>query len=486
MADGGGFQDDEWWSQPELPTRSFTPPPARTASSQPRCETPTVLPNFRTIKTSYVDNENVVYIHDGFGYRKDKMYKGKIYLKCHFNRKCGGRAVIADGQLVVNERTSHTCSVDQTTWDLHEAKIKIREAVKSSAEAPRTIYSKVMEHQSPRVLSQLNFNSVKQAIHREQVKSLPKDESVKIMMGRFENNEYSGQHQMYQDLYQGSVIITHEGQRYPALIFGDPEILEKVTPTVEYAFIDATFKVAPFPFTQVLNVMGEFNGAVVPIFHVLMTGKFKSLYASILEKIFMTTRFRPKTFMMDFELGLRCAVKEVYHEAEVIGCRFHFSQAIERYAKSDCCLGAIMYKPQNIDLLDRIHQYEMLPLLKPEHFKSQLERIKEEILDLALPKGVVAKVRQLHNYILDFWCGVVTPEEISVAGKEFKTNNHIESLHAKMNRHLAPNTTLFTFLRSLNEHIIRDARILVRQKVEDPNWEGPSQNLTHRRKLQLR
>ena len=89
------------------------------------------------------------------------------------------------------------------------------------------------------------------------------------------------------------------------------------------------------PFTQVLNVMFDVHGKVIPVYHVLMTAKTADLYTKLFRRL--KTRLpscKPKTIMIDFEASLALALRNVFPGVRVAGCRFHYAQAVYRKIKS--------------------------------------------------------------------------------------------------------------------------------------------------------
>lgn len=105
----------------------------------------------------------------------------------------------------------------------------------------------------------------------------------------------------------------------------------------ENIFIDATFKVRPHPtlFAQVLNVLADVQGTVLPVLHVVMTSKHQGLYSEILNqlKAFGGDVFNPQQGMSDFEKGLMNALSGAFPGMKITGCRFHFGQAVLRKVK---------------------------------------------------------------------------------------------------------------------------------------------------------
>jgi hypothetical protein len=94
-----------------------------------------------------------------------------------------------------------------------------------------------------------------------------------------------------------------------------------VTPDTDTFFLDGTFAICPRSFHQVLNVAAEINGKVTLLFSVAMTCKSLPLY-------------KIKLVYADFESGIASAVRKVIPRARLIGCGFHYAQAIVRKLRS--------------------------------------------------------------------------------------------------------------------------------------------------------
>lgn len=98
-------------------------------------------------------------------------------------------------------------------------------------------------------------------------------------------------------------------------------------------FVDATFDIVPFPFYQCLIIM-VFDARLhifVPVAWILMTGKTIECYwqafnwlTSIVDSI------DPAFVGVDFERAFFTQVLNHFAEAEIIGCLFHFKQALHR------------------------------------------------------------------------------------------------------------------------------------------------------------
>jgi len=132
------------------------------------------------------------------------------------------------------------------------------------------------------------------------------------------------------------------------IVFGHPTLMMLLNGRVD-AFIDATFKVVPVGFYQLLVVMVKDlqTQMFVPVFYCLMTGKSKSLYSQALHFIISATncKFNPRRISCDFEAALIAEVRNKfsppdsgsssseYVGTDIVGCKFHLKQAWHRKMK---------------------------------------------------------------------------------------------------------------------------------------------------------
>ena len=102
-------------------------------------------------------------------------------------------------------------------------------------------------------------------------------------------------------------------------------------------FIDATFRVTPAPFAQCLIVMNHdpTTNIFVPCAWALMTGKNETLYCEVLHALLVLLKYRwePKVAVADFEQALLNSVKYQFPRSKIVGCFFHFQQAVFRKMK---------------------------------------------------------------------------------------------------------------------------------------------------------
>lgn len=99
-------------------------------------------------------------------------------------------------------------------------------------------------------------------------------------------------------------------------------------------FIDATFRVTPAPFCQCLVIMAldAATNTYVPCVWSLMTSRNEYLYCEILHAVVVLLKYKwnPSAVTVDFEAALINAVKYQFPQSRIVGCYFHFQQALFR------------------------------------------------------------------------------------------------------------------------------------------------------------
>jgi len=99
-------------------------------------------------------------------------------------------------------------------------------------------------------------------------------------------------------------------------------------------FIDCTFKICPRGFAQCLIMMiySAAHDTYVPVFFVLLESKSELVYYHALEQCIGATNWKldAATVSCDFETGLMNQCKLQFRDAKIVGCLFHWKQALRR------------------------------------------------------------------------------------------------------------------------------------------------------------
>lgn len=129
-----------------------------------------------------------------------------------------------------------------------------------------------------------------------------------------------------------------KGQEFTKIIgWGNPDLIHLVKAGKVHLFCDMTFKIVPKGFSQVLIVMIYSQGekTYVPIFYVLLQSKAELAYYHALQMVICACNWEldPKSITCDFEVTFINALRTQFRGVDIVGCFFHFKQALRRKLK---------------------------------------------------------------------------------------------------------------------------------------------------------
>ena len=150
-------------------------------------------------------------------------------------------------------------------------------------------------------------------------------------------------------------------------------------------------------------------------------------------------RNRLKYCTLDFEQALHSQFSQIFLEVKIIGCFFHFSQALERYAKK---VHLDMKQQETLDLI----QY-MKDLCWLDVTESNLEEISEKLYDR------IIEFKLFVDYFLKQWIplicnGVLDFKKID---QQYRTNSSIESYNNNLKRKIPMNVDFVSFIGHLKK-----------------------------------
>ena len=157
-----------------------------------------------------------------------------------------------------------------------------------------------------------------------------------------------------------------------------------------------------------------------------MSGKHKRDYKKVfkaIKKLLPTSNV--KTVTLDFEAAMWHATSKVFPNVKILGCFFHWSQAVWQKVQE---LG--LQTAYNSD--DKTHKYicKLLSLayLPPEHIGPIFEKLQQ--------KAATQPLLDLTNYIATTWLqNPLWPTSAwSVFGCVIQTNNDVERWHLCLNQ----------------------------------------------------
>ncbi|CAF0758007.1 unnamed protein product [Didymodactylos carnosus] len=241
------------------------------------------------------------------------------------------------------------------------------------------------------------------------------------------------------------VLATEHGLR---LLFNATEV-----------HVDGNFKVAPTSqaggtplFTQLFSFFGLFHNKILPLAFVFFNGKSKKKYSKLLrclkDKAFaLMMLFTPDKIVLDFETGLVPAIQDEFPLSEIIGCNFHFNQALYRNLQN---LGLQQEYVDDEAVRKYFRMISGIPFL-PTHL---VQSTYDEVVD-STPLRIRHKMQPFYHYFSNTWLnGQYAIEVWNVYGQDRRTNNDVESWHSKLSRLLQTQPTVWRWIETLQAQYV--------------------------------
>ena len=249
----------------------------------------------------------------------------------------------------------------------------------------------------------------------------------------------------YKQHFKGAVELGTE----LAIIFMSTVIIPRLA-EVQHAFYDGTFFCVPVLFYQLFSILAVFGDKTLPVVSVLMTGKSEALYHKVTAKIrLLAPDFAPDTFMGDFEMASRNALRASFPNARFGGCQFHYSQALWRKAQK---LGLTDLYKNNQEFKIFLKKLMATPYLPA----NQIRDIALTLFDqpIHVNSHTRTNIRKFRQYFFRYWLNTVTPEKFSVHDFAYGTNNFSESFHARLKARIRVHQpSMWSFVGHINNMI---------------------------------
>ena len=210
--------------------------------------------------------------------------------------------------------------------------------------------------------------------------------------------------------------------------------LLKFLMNISHLFIDATFKIAPKNYYQILNIIGydETKNFNMPVFHIIMSNKSFESYNKIFQEILnlldeykIKINFKNIIINCDFEKSLINAIRNNFKEIKIYGCYFHYVKALWKKARK---LGLTKSKLlSNTKLL--IFSIKIYPFILNKKKQDFVKEIYDYFLSTKKDYKTFIKYFQTNwenSQFLDF-------EVLSDGTINNRTDNIVEAFHHKIN-----------------------------------------------------
>ncbi|XP_063367845.1 uncharacterized protein LOC134656257 [Cydia amplana] len=198
--------------------------------------------------------------------------------------------------------------------------------------------------------------------------------------------------------------------------------------TYKIFYGDGTFHSCPSPFQQMYTIHGDVGSTtdslnIVPLIYVFMTDSTTQSYVTVFNIIKRhLPGFNPSQFMTDYETAAMNAISEVFPQAIVKGCWYHYARAIQRKAKK-----LRITKRQHDKRIVALTQ--VLPFLPVDLILEGWEYILDDLYD-----SDDDEMLEFKTYFEGQWLEPIQfKEKWSVYRELVRTNNCLEGWHSKIN-----------------------------------------------------
>ena len=219
------------------------------------------------------------------------------------------------------------------------------------------------------------------------------------------------------------------------LIFATAEQL-RLLRSVQQVFMDGTFRVVKQPFMQLFSFHGfllddeDQEVKQVPLAFALMSRRRKSDYVAVfnaVKELAPNLANKDMDMVTDFEAAIWTAAEEVFPDASMHGCSFHWCQAVMRAVGEKSLAQA--YRT-NHNVRTYIWKLFALPYLPLGEIEGAFYR---------LASSATAELRPLVDYIEETWINdhqsYSKPASWCVYRRAIRTNIDVEGWHRRLNKH---------------------------------------------------
>ena len=211
-------------------------------------------------------------------------------------------------------------------------KEELKKVARTTRQDLKAAYDLALQSADPDAQVLLPFEAVRHAMRRERQKNYPRNIYRPEEVVAFLENSDSPE----RENYHKTLTIDVDGKPETVLILKSQKLIDLIDPVeVGDYFIDGTFATCPGNFYQVMNVACVIDGVTAVVFSGLMTRRTYPLYVAFLQTIRDDfPQIRPRHAKSDFEAAIMNSVHQVFPEAKVTGCLFHFKKNTEKKMKS--------------------------------------------------------------------------------------------------------------------------------------------------------
>lgn len=409
--------------------------------------------------------------YGGFSYRKSNTNITSQNWRCD-QAKCKGSAAtplaFRDGVAVTTlQQHNHGPEPERVAADV--AKDRMLDVAATSQLPPRRIVSETTVGLSDGAIVRLGKRAaMRQKIHRKRRRlhggeghpvALPRDTDFDIpeIYQTVEEGDTRVPFVLYDSRNDDDAEEDEDDELFGRyIILGTETFMENLRQSTVW-MMDATFKIVPQLFCQLLVVHAVVNDQVFPCLYILMPDKTEESYSRVLWIV--KTKLgdhAPRTCIADFELGLHNAVRNTWQGIAMQGCFFHLGQSLWRKAQD---VGLARSYIQNEGIRVQVKSLAALAFVNPQDVAATFDSMHDALDDED------HRMHDLYEYFETYYIGRkpnrgprrrprFSIETWSVRQRTLeglpRTNNKVEGFHRGIQSMFdGPNPNIWKFFRGI-------------------------------------
>uniref|UniRef100_A0A1B6I4A9 MULE transposase domain-containing protein n=1 Tax=Homalodisca liturata TaxID=320908 RepID=A0A1B6I4A9_9HEMI len=377
-----------------------------------------------------------LYVYENYLFRKSRssMNGDKLYVTCVFN------GCKATGQIKRDEFIPRKCH-NHGPEELRIQKLRLRADLRKVAEKHRgpgmkRAYDEACERYQ-NAAEFVSYNAFKSTMYRtKQVQTPPNPQDLTDyanILSREEGGHWAKTIEEQRRPFFHKLIENNKDD-WKAVIFICPTLssLMETTNTVlvdgRTTYEDIMLQLRAYQlFTVHVLHMGHF----FPVMYALISRKTEACYRGVLGEVVINvcpgSRASVHTILSDYDSGMMKAAAFTWPHATVVGCFFHFVQAVYHKHISENMTELTKHSVSARTVLRML----MALVLLPAHLMG-------EGLDLVWQYTVLhelqSQFRPLFEYMRAFWLTAVGPDTCSVYNQLHRTTNALEAFYFQLQR----------------------------------------------------
>lgn len=239
------------------------------------------------------------------------------------------------------------------------------------------------------------------------------------------------------------------GDGFENCIFSSSKSLSLIEDNINvedrFFLMDATFRVTPRSiFNQFLVIHLQFGKKTFPIVYALMSRKTTEAYLNILRYVHENLiPIDGQGIIIDFEKAERLALTRLGTGISVLGCWFHFCQALRRMMATMGELFELVRNDENIKSI--FAQFQCLPLLPADLIENTFRELAKKALKTTI------KFDRFIDYFNREWIKIVKPKHFSVFMRGTRTTGPAESYNNQMNNRFKTHGNFYHFCETMQK-----------------------------------